>query len=49
MIAACTQVLKLHPSSRLLLIAPSNNAADLLAERLLAAGRPKSEMARVQA
>jgi hypothetical protein len=43
------QVLRLQPSSRVLLMAPSNNAADLLAQRLLAAGRPRSEMARVHA
>jgi hypothetical protein len=41
------QVLKLLPSSRVLLVAPSNLAADLLAQRLLSSGRPKSEMMRV--
>lgn len=40
------QVLKLF-DTRLLLVAPSNLAVDLLAHRLLAAGRPKSEMMRV--
>lgn len=41
------QVLRLLPDSRLLLAAPSNLAADLLALRLLQSGRPKSEMLRV--
>jgi hypothetical protein len=36
-------------SSRLLLIAPSNSAADLLAERMLNAGTPRSELARINA
>jgi hypothetical protein len=40
-------VLKLLPSSRLLLVAPSNLAADLLAQRLLKSGCPKSEMLRI--
>jgi hypothetical protein len=39
--------LRLLPSSRLLLVAPSNLAADLLAQRLLNSGRPKSEVLRV--
>uniref|UniRef100_A0A383WFR0 RNA helicase n=1 Tax=Tetradesmus obliquus TaxID=3088 RepID=A0A383WFR0_TETOB len=47
LVEAAAQVLKLLPSSRLLLVAPSNLAADLLAQRLLAAGRPKSEMLRI--
>jgi hypothetical protein len=42
------QVLRLLPQSRLLLVAPSNLAADLLAQRLLESGRPKSEMMRVR-
>jgi len=41
------QLLALQPSSRLLLVAPSNLAADLLALRLLQSGRPASEMLRV--
>lgn len=41
------QVLALQHSSRVLLVAPSNLAADLLALRLLEAGRPQSEMLRV--
>lgn len=41
------QVLRYHPTSRLLLVAPSNLAADLLAQRLIKAGRPKSELLRV--
>lgn len=40
-------MLRLLPESRLLLVAPSNLAADLLAQRLLGSGRPKSEMLRV--
>jgi hypothetical protein len=40
-------VLRLLPESRLLLVAPTNLAADLLAQRLLASGRPKSELVRV--
>lgn len=47
LLQSCWQVLKLQPSARLLLVAPSNLAADLLAQRLLQAGRPKSEMMRV--
>lgn len=35
------------PAARLLLVAPSNLAADLLAERLLKAGCPKSCLLRV--
>jgi hypothetical protein len=45
--AAAVQVLRLLPESRLLLVAPSNLAADLLAQRLLGSGRPKSELLRV--
>lgn len=41
-------MLRLLPQSRLLLVAPSNLAADLLAQRLLESGRPKSEMMRVR-
>ncbi|KAF6260076.1 hypothetical protein COO60DRAFT_1700525 [Scenedesmus sp. NREL 46B-D3] len=41
MVEAAAQVLKLLPSSRLLLVSPSNLAADLLAQRLLQSGRPK--------
>lgn len=41
------QLLALQPSSCLLLVAPSNLAADLLALRLLQSGRPASEMLRV--
>jgi hypothetical protein len=41
------QVLRLLPSSRLLLVAPSNLVADLLVQRLLRSGRPKSEVLRV--
>lgn len=40
-------MLRLLPESRLLLVAPSNLAADLLAQRLLGSGRPKSQMLRV--
>ncbi|WIA14327.1 hypothetical protein OEZ85_002857 [Tetradesmus obliquus] len=47
LVEAAAQVLKLLPRSRLLLVAPSNLAADLLAQRLLASGRPKSEMLRI--
>lgn len=53
--ACCTtpspppQVLRVHASSRLLLVAPSNSAADLLALRVLDAGRPSSELLRVHA
>jgi helicase MOV-10 len=36
MVEAIRQVLRLHPSSRILACAPSNSAADLLAERLIA-------------
>ncbi len=43
------QVLRVYPSSKLLLAAPSNDAADLLALRLLGAGRPKSEILRINA
>lgn len=41
------QVLRHDPTSRLLLVAPSNLAADLLAQRLMRAGRPRSELLRV--
>lgn len=47
--ACVVQVLQLLPLSRLLLVAPSNLAADLLAQRLLGSGRPQSEMLRVRA
>jgi hypothetical protein len=47
--ARVVQVLRLLPLSRLLLVAPSNLAADLLAQRLLGSGRPQSEMLRVRA
>ena len=45
------QVLRTSPSSRVLVCAPSNSAADLLALRVLGptGGRPKSEMLRVNA
>lgn len=45
--AGAAQVLRLRPESRVLLVAPSNLAADLLAQRLLGSGRPKSDMLRV--
>ena len=35
------------PGARLLLVAPSNTAADMLAERLLSTGVPKSQLLRV--
>jgi hypothetical protein len=47
------QVLALMPrvrtdlGARLLLVAPSNTAADMLAERLLGTGMPKSQLLRV--
>jgi hypothetical protein len=43
------QVLHCHqlPTARLMLVAPSNLAADMLAERLLKTGCPKSSMMRV--
>jgi hypothetical protein len=49
--AAAAQVLRLDPSARLLLVAPSNTAADQLASRLMGpgGGRPRSEVLRVNA
>ena len=50
-VEAIVQVLRTSPSSRVLVCAPSNSAADLLALRVLGptGGRPKSEMLRVNA
>eukprot|EP00878_Enallax_costatus_P003269 GHUV01003472.1.p1 GENE.GHUV01003472.1~~GHUV01003472.1.p1 ORF type:complete len:563 (+),score=190.19 GHUV01003472.1:2226-3914(+) len=47
LVEAAAQVLRKVEGSRLLLVAPSNLAADLLAQRLIKAGRPKSEILRV--
>ena len=48
-VEAIIQVLRATPSSRVLICAPSNSAADLLALRVLAGGRPSSEMLRINA
>ena len=44
-----SQVLRSNPNAIIILAAPTNSAADLLAERILDAGRPPSELLRVQA
>jgi hypothetical protein len=44
-----SQLLRTDTRARLLLVAPSNSAADQLFERLLDAGRPHSELFRVVA
>ncbi|KAH6905384.1 RNA helicase [Coprinopsis sp. MPI-PUGE-AT-0042] len=48
MVEAIRRVLRLHPSSRILACAPSNSAADLIAERLLTSLTP-NEMFRMYA
>lgn len=48
-IFTCDQVLRLVAGARLLLAAPSNSAADLLAQRLLASGAQRSRLLRVHA
>ncbi|KAG2499969.1 hypothetical protein HYH03_002254 [Edaphochlamys debaryana] len=47
LVEVAVQLLKADPSAALLLVAPSNSAADQLMERLLRAGRPRSELLRV--
>ncbi|KAG2483250.1 hypothetical protein HYH03_017848 [Edaphochlamys debaryana] len=47
LVEVAVQLLRADPSSCLLLVAPSNSAADQLMERLLGAGRPLSELLRV--
>ena len=42
-------MLKSNPNAKIILSAPTNSAADLLAERLLDAGRPPSELLRIHA
>ncbi len=42
-----SQLLRSNPSARLLMVAPSNSAADQLMQRLIAAGHPNSELFRV--
>ncbi|KAG2433768.1 hypothetical protein HXX76_008129 [Chlamydomonas incerta] len=47
LVEAAVQLLHAAPAAVLLAVAPSNSAADQLMQRLLAAGRPRSEMMRV--
>ncbi|KAI8475548.1 MAG: P-loop containing nucleoside triphosphate hydrolase protein [Monoraphidium minutum] len=51
LVEMAAQVLRTDPSVRVLLLAPSNTAADQLVQRLMGpgAGRPKSEVLRVNA
>ena len=46
---AIIQVLRAKATNHVLICAPSNSAADLLALRVLGGGRPKSEMLRINA